>query len=228
MKSVIVIISVIAICLNSYSQNDTCIKEKWIAIPNDSVNLFLFHTRTLTNPIFDEIRNLVDQKKISLFCGNTECYEASTGKFINHKIFDNQFWSNGYDSLIGYNPYFEILVQSDIPLTNIDGSLKIVTDSFGNQMYQYPEPTIQQIRLDNLYELQLREVKVNGEFIPKSISFCMVDNGIIIELFSVDLDAVYSLSNKKEVKEWIQLIRNQKFQGFQFKQTECGNNFKRQ
>jgi hypothetical protein len=90
-------------------QQEVCIKEKWIAVTNDSTNVHLFEMKDGKGKevsILKEIRNLVDAKKISLYCGNNGPCETSTKQYVNH-LLSTPFWTNGYDSIHKYNPYFE-------------------------------------------------------------------------------------------------------------------------
>lgn len=230
MKTVNILLFSIIFYLNSFSQKEVCIKEKWIAVSNDSANIHLFNGVS-EDPnsisVFQEIKNLVDSKKISLYSGNDGWCKTRNGKHISKEIFEEEFWSNGYDSLYGYNPFFEFSIQSDIPLIDKNGDHIIFTDEYGTQMFVYPPPTIQPINLRDLYELQIKEEKIGEIFIPKEISFCIIDSGNITELFWIDIESVKKATQNEAIKYWVQDIQNKNYIGFQFKQTECGEQYKR-
>lgn len=230
MKIINILVFSIIFCLNSISQKEGCIKERWIAVSNDSANIHLFNgTSEIPDSIsvFQEIKNLVDSKKISLFCGNNGWCKTSNGKHIGKEIFEEEFWSNGYDSIFGYNPFFEFSIQSDIPLIDKNGDPVIFTDEYGLQMYVYPPRTVQPISLRDLYEFQIKEEKRGEVFIPTRISFCIAEFGNITELFWIEIESVKKATQNESLQYWLQQIQNKNHIGFQFKQTECNEQFRR-
>ena len=227
MKQLIILVLVTISCQLS-AQSELCIKEKWIAVKNDSSNNHLF---TISNdsidPVFQEILELVNSKKISLFCGYDGWCKNQTGQHISQKIFDNQFWTNGFDSILGYNPYFEIFIQSDIALVDSNGQNVIYTDEYGMQSFVYEPPIIRAINLTDLNELQIKEEKVEGKFQPTQISFCITDSDKIKELFWIDIQSLKKATKNKSLISWIEKIEAKTYMGFQYKQTQCGEEYKR-
>jgi len=162
-----------------------------------------------TLSIFQEIRKLVNSRKISLYFGNTGWCITSTRQYINHKL-SSEFWSNGYDSLYEYNPFFEFSIQSDFPLVDEYGEPIIVTDTNGFQMHVYPPRTIEPIHLRDIYELQIVEVYTEGKFVPSRIGSCTVEDGNITELFWMDIKSVKKANTNTALTNWIEDIQNKK------------------
>lgn len=207
-----------------------CIKAKWMAVRNDQTNTRLFspiNNLDDSSSVLQEIRKLVNTKKVSLYNGNNGWCKVNSNQYINHEIVDNDFWSNGYDSIFKYNTYFDISNQSDIPLVDDKGEMIIYQEEDGFQSYVYPPRTIRPMNLQDIYELQIREDKINDVFVPTRIAFCIVENGSIIELFWVYVESIKNASKNPALTQWINEIQNKNYSGFQFKQTKCTDEYNR-
>ena len=217
------------ICGYASSQTEPCLKAKWIAVKNDSLNNHLFdsnNTRIDSIQIFQEIKNLVELKKISLYNGDAGFKASSSGQHIDHELIV-EYWNHEQDSAFQYDPYFEFSIQSDVPLVDEYGENVIHTDEDGAQYFVYAPPTIVQIDLGDIYELHILEELTLNEFEPTKVAFCIKKRGSIKEVFWINLKSTFKATGNETLKHWIKNIQDKNYSGFQFKQTQCNDEFNR-
>lgn len=219
MKTPIHLMIFLLFSICSFGQNEPCIKAKWIAVKNDSTNSHLFdvnHHRIDSIFIFQEIKRLVESKKIDIFNNDAGFGSSNKRQFINHELMI-QCWNEKLDSVFHYDPFFEFSIDSDYPLVNEYGEPLI------NENYEilYPPPKIVKIELGDLYQLHVKEEKIQDKFIPTEVAFCIYRENHIKEVFWIDLEKTLKATENKALKDWIKDILDKKYNGFQFQQAQC-------
>lgn len=213
----------------SQTKNDDCIKTRWIAVQNDSANQHLFDSKNKridSVDVFQELKKLVEDLKLRIYSKSVGFNSDSEEMAVNYSRIV-ECWNKNLDSMYKYDPFFEFIIQSDIPLVDDYGDPMIYTDSTGTQMYMYPNPERKRIILGDLYELRIREDKVNDQFVPTTVSFCVKRNRKVKSIFWVNLQDALNVAENEKLKNWIQSILDKKYNGFQYMQSSCDDKFNR-
>lgn len=227
MKSRIVIV-LILLSGFSFAQDTNCIKSRWIALKNVDANNTLFDT---TYSILKTIKSNVEANKMAIYCQGSNAFNR--GEWYPIPYVEYEINKATLDTIyeVYRSNYFEIGVQSDIPLTDEYGDPRIVTLPDGTQEFVYPPAEIQIIDLDKITEIRIKEERVQnsmGEFYfkPTGMSFYM-DYGQWRgrELFWVSVDELFKATSEIEAFPWYNFIVGQKHQGFQYMQVACEDEF---
>ncbi len=208
----------------SVGQNDPCIKSRWIAVKNNEENKVLF----------DKTYSILKTIKLNVEAGKMEVYyEGKNARnrgewypipyeehIVNEETGDTIYTEYRAD-------YFEIRIQSDIPLTDEYGDPMIFTHSDGTQSYLYPPAEVHVIDLDRITEIRIKEERVqNAEgdyfFQPTGVSFYM-DYGYLggRELFWISVNELFTSTAEIEAYPWYPFIQNRNYSGFQYMQVAC-------
>lgn len=211
----------------------TCIKSRWIALKSNSVNSDIFSRDTtlgIENDLVHVIKKLVENRSLKIYNEGEVPYGGANNWYpINYQ---EELNTNSKDSIYHYwskDPYFEIVVVSNIPLADIYGEDSIIVTSDGISIYVYPPPKVYVFRTYQCDEIRIKEdYKLNEtthkfEFIPVGLSFYFKgnENRGGHEKFWVDLKELFGAIQDKSKYKWYESIVNKKYQGFQYMQVSC-------
>jgi hypothetical protein len=212
------------LCLGHYTDT-TCISARWIALKNNDINHGIFGQDSIlvdSMDIVNVIRKLVEAKKINLYHSSGAPGDTKELSIFNH--LDIVDWYNSeVDSLFQSDPFFEISVQSDYPMVDEYGDPVIVTFPDGTQAFQYPPPHISRYTSGECQEIRIKEKYVSdldhisSKFEPVAISFVVRGT----HLFWVDLQELWSQLDQNSNYVWMNMIKKQEYQGFQYMQRSC-------
>lgn len=217
MKTIQLIVVTLLLAQTVTAQDKSCIKSKWIAVKNDATNSHLFdadHNRIDSMEVFQEIKYLIENETLKL-----DDNEAGFGLTANALV-------DG-DSLHANTEFLEFRIQKQSPLLDEDGNAIIHTSEDGTMSFVYPTPKVIPVALGNVYELRIKEENINGTFTPTTVVFCIKNENSSEEVVWVDLASTQRVAQNSELKHWTQEILDKHYSGFQFKQTQCSDEFER-
>ena len=208
----------------------TCIQARWIACKPIEANSAMFPFAKDSIEKHDMVRiikELVESNKMNIYSRN-EGFNGTRG--WNYIDYNSEIDKRKKDSLIwDKDPYFEIWVQSDMPLVDEYGDPVIRNTDDGFQQYVYPPAEVYVFATIECSEIHIKEERfVNDvtneiEFRPVALSFYFKGSHYSRggERFWIDLDTFFEALENKESHPWYSLISEKKYQGFQYMQTSC-------
>lgn len=208
----------------------TCIQSRWIACKPIDANhsMFPFAKDSIEkHDMVHLIKELVELKKMKIYSRNEGRDNTKGWSFIDY---NSEIEERKKDSLIwDKDPYFEISVQSDMPLVDEYGDPVIRLTDDGFQEFVYPPAEVYVFATIECAEVHIKEERfVNDatneiEFRPVGLSFYFKGSEYSRgkERFWIDLDEFFNVLENKESHPWYNLIIERKYQGFQYMQTSC-------
>lgn len=207
----------------------TCISSRWIALSKTEENKDIFMLDSSFDSSLDlvyTIKSLVDSNQLNIYRqfynphGNKRWYYIDYQKEKEELLKDSMSLSK--------QPYFEIVVEADVPLVNIDGYDSTIIED-GRQVFVYPTPFIYVYPARKCDEIRIKETRVFNdstqtfEFVPVGLSFYFKGRKYSsgYEKFWIDLNEFFAVLEDKEKYPWYQSIINKEYQGFQYMQVSC-------
>lgn len=207
----------------------TCISSRWIALSKTEENKDIFMLDSSFDSSLDlvyTIKSLVDSNQLNIYQqfynphGNKRWYYIDYQKEKEELLKDSMSLSK--------QPYFEIVVEPDVPLVNIDGYDSTIIED-GRQVFVYPTPFIYVYPARKCDEIRIKETRVFNdstqtfEFVPVGLSFYFKGRKYSsgYEKFWIDLNEFFAVLEDKEKYPWYQSIINKEYQGFQYMQVSC-------
>lgn len=234
MRNFIIIATLFPIIAFGQLTDTTCIKTRWLALKKTDVNKDLFLLDSTFNDSLDlvfTIKRLVESDKINIYKQNYSPgsnYDVNSWYYIDY---DKEIEENLKDSLSFWakDPYFQITVQSDYPMTDEYGDPMVRTNPDGTQEYLYPPPDIYVFPSKECDEIRIKENRIFNEssnqydFVAVGLSFYFKGSRYYrgYEKFWVDLEELLSALENKSKYPWYSAIVNKNYQGFQYMQVSC-------
>lgn len=138
----------------------------------------------------------------------------------------NYIYNSKYELIdsIGIADYFRVLEPASMPLVHDSGEPVTRKNASGALEYVYPAPEVLELNVDLLSEIRIREVRIENqkEFMPLEIGFYTSSVYMGNEPFWVNVNDLYELQNDKTFISGHDFFMNKEYQGFQYRQKECG------
>lgn len=212
----------------------TCIQLRWLALKQTAVNKDVFLLDSKWNDSLDlvfTIKRLVESDKLNIYKQNEGprgSYGVKSWYYIDYDQ-EMEEYRKDTSSFWAKDPYFEITVQSDVPLTDEYGDPVVITLPDGTQEYRYPAPDIYVFPSKECDEIRIKENRIynestkNYEFVAVGLSFYFSGGRYSRghEIFWVDLNELFSTLENKSSYPWYTALINRNYQGFQYMQVSC-------
>lgn len=209
----------------------TCIQSRWIALKSNEVNKDIFLSNRDSTEDIDlvfVIKRLVEKGELAIYTQDSGPYGVKGWYHIDYQKSLEDLLKDSLDHW-SYNPYFEIIDQSDYPLVDEYGDPIVITSLDGTQSFVYPPPTRYVFPSKICDEIRIKESrtfnsKTNSyEFRPVGLSFYFKGSRYYRghEKFWVDLNELFKALKNKEKHPWYNAIIHKQYQGFQYMQTSC-------
>ncbi len=231
MKQIFVIISFLFPFMSLAQMTDTtCIKYRWIALKPTEVNKDVFLLDSTYGENLDlvfTIKRLVEENKMNIYNQNKGPFGMKGWYYIDyHQEMENKLKDS--ISYWGYDPYFEIIVQADMPLVDMYGEDSLYFEN-GGWSIVYPLPDIFIFPSKICDEIRIKEERVYNdstkkfEYSPVGLSFYFKGHNYWRghEKFWVDLRELFEVIEDKSKYPWYEAIVNKNYQGFQYMQVSC-------
>lgn len=211
-----------------------CRHLQWISLKNTSANNPLFTPDA--NGLLKTIAQLSERGDLELYHevthSNTEQLWYNIAG-MQHDLY-NKKHEYTYDLSATYDStrtdYVRILDSETLPYVNLYGEDSMHFEG-GILHFVYPPPAVYRLNTSAITEIRIKEEvfvlpgKEGYGIRPVGISFLINHNGNLLEPFWVDLERLFALVKESEEKPWVQLLKDRKYIGYQFLQTNCGETF---
>ncbi len=204
-----------SIQISAQKEDTACVKSRWIALSPCVKNTALFTDNSNTS-ILSFINKAVFEKKVFLY----ESEDGYSTRQMSTPVIYNMNATNKLNR-------FEMEIESTTPLANMYGEDSVVTLADGSISFVFPPMKKYSLNFSEVSEIRIQEQRVldtgtnSYTYQPVTIAFCLKSNGKEYELFRVDFDELIGALNAKESYDWVEVLTQKKYTGFQYKQVSC-------
>ena len=226
----LLILSLFILCMvdiNAQSTDTNCVIAKWtdLKLGVKHNGLFSKNINSENENLLKAIQNLVKKNKLKIY--NEVLYkwdsqyhfeEISSFKFTKNSRVNHE------KELKGTDKCFYKLVQSNLPIADIDGydSMRLLDDGV-TMIVVYPLPQKSELLFSDITAIKIKEKRSSMDskvgFNIDAIGFCIQEESY--EIFWINWDELLLALPKPQTQKWIKFINDRKFNGFQYKQESC-------